>query len=96
MTETHPLDEDRDPASAALVRAFAAEVAARYGGDLTRMRRALGYSNATWVGDGVAVRITHTPVDMAAEVALVRTRCRPRSDTRRSSGRARSRVMTGS
>src|SRR6478736_6362727 len=70
--ETHPLDEDRDPASAAVVRAFAAEVAAQYGGDLTRMRRALGYSNATWVGDGVAVRITHTPVDMAAEVALVR------------------------
>jgi aminoglycoside phosphotransferase (APT) family kinase protein len=71
-TETHPLDEDRDPANAAAVRGFAAEVAAQYGGDLTRMRRALGYSNATWVGDGIAVRITHTPVDMAAEVALVR------------------------
>ncbi len=71
-TETHPLDEDRDPASAAAVRGFAAEVAAQYGGDLTRMRRARGYSNATWVGDGIAVRITHTPVDMAAEVALVR------------------------
>ena len=71
-TETHPLDEDRDPANVAAVRGFAAEVAAQYGGDLTRMRRALGYSNATWVGDGVAVRITHTPVDMAAEVALAR------------------------
>ena len=70
--ETHPLDEDRDPANVAAVRGFAAEVAAQYGGDLTRMRRALGYSNATWVGDGVAVRIAHTPVDMAAEVALVR------------------------
>ena len=72
MTATHPLDEDRDPASAAVVRGFAAAVATQYGGDLTRMRRALGYSNATWVGDGVAVRITHTPVDMDAEVALVR------------------------
>jgi len=51
---------------------LAAEVAAQYGGDLNRMRRANGYSNATWVGDGVAVRITHTPVDMAAEVALAR------------------------
>ena len=71
-TEPHPLDEDRDPADAAAVRSFAAKVAAQYGGDLTRMRRALGYSNATWVGDGVAVRITHTPVNMAAEVALVR------------------------
>ena len=71
-TETHPLDEDRDPASAAFVRGLAAEVAAQYGGDLNRMRRARGYSNATWVGDGVAVRITHTPVDMAAEVALAR------------------------
>lgn len=72
MTETHPLDEDRDAASVAVVRAFAAEVAAQYGGDFSRMRRALGYSSATWVGDGVAVRITHTPVDMAAVVALVR------------------------
>ena len=71
-TETHPLDEDRDPASAAFVRGLAAEVAAQYGGDLNRMRRARGYLNATWVGDGVAVRITHTPVDMAAEVALAR------------------------
>jgi scyllo-inosamine 4-kinase len=71
-TETHPLDEDRDPASAAFVRGLAAEVAAQYGGDLNRMRRARGYSNATWVGDGVAVRITHTPVDMAAEIALAR------------------------
>src|SRR5258706_2531168 len=71
-TETHPLDEARDPASAAFVRGLAAEVAAQYGGDLKRMRRARGYSNATWVGDGVAVRITHTPVDMAAEIALAR------------------------
>jgi scyllo-inosamine 4-kinase len=71
-TEAHPLDEDRDRASAAFVRALAAEVAAQYGGHLNRMRRARGYSNATWVGDGVAVRITHTPVDMAAEVALAR------------------------
>lgn len=68
----HPLDQYRDPSDAALVRGLAAEVATRYGGDLTRMRRANGYSNATWVGDGIAVRIAHTPVDMAHEVALVR------------------------
>lgn len=36
------------------------------------MRRANGYSNATWVGDGIAVRVAHTPVDMAREAALVR------------------------
>src|SRR4051812_34833423 len=71
-TETHPLDENRDPAIAAFVRGLAVEVAAKYGSDLNRMRRARGYSNATWVGDGVAVRITHTPVDIGAEVALVR------------------------
>ena len=58
--------------TAALVRGLAAQVAAQHGADLTRMRRALGSSNATWVGDGVAVRITHTPVDTSAEVALVR------------------------
>ena len=74
MTETHPLDEDRDPASAAVVRAFAAEVAAQHGGDLRGMRRALGISNATWVGGGLAVRIANAAVvdGMAAEVALVR------------------------
>jgi aminoglycoside phosphotransferase (APT) family kinase protein len=69
---THPLDQYRDPSDAALVRDLAAEVAARYGGELTLMRRANGYSNATWVGDGIAVRIAHTPVDMAREAGLVR------------------------
>lgn len=70
--DIHPLDQHRDPLHAAVVRGLAAEVAAHYGGELTRMRRANGYSNATWVGDGIAVRIAHTPVDMAREVALVR------------------------
>ena len=69
---THPLDQHRDPSDAALVRGLAAELAAHYGGDLARMRRANGYSNATWVGDGIAVRIAHTRVDMAHEAALVR------------------------
>lgn len=69
---THPLDQHSDPSRAALIRDLAAEVAAHYGGALTRMRRANGYSNATWVGDGIAVRIAHTPIDMAREVALVR------------------------
>jgi scyllo-inosamine 4-kinase len=38
------------------------------------MRRALGVSNSTWIGDGLAVRIAITPLAdaMAAEVALVR------------------------
>ena len=70
--ETHPLDQYRDPSDAALVQDLAAEVAAHYGGELTRMRRANGYSNATWVGDGIAVRIAHAPFGMAREAALVR------------------------
>lgn len=70
--DVHPLDEHRDPSDTAFVRGLAAEVAARHGGELTRMRRANGYSNATWVGDGIAVRIAHAPVGMAREVALAR------------------------
>lgn len=70
--ETHPLDQYRDPSDAAFVRGLAADVAAHHGGDLTRMRRTNGYSNATWVGDGIAVRIAHEPVDMAREAALLR------------------------
>lgn len=96
--ETHWLDQHRDPTDAAVVWSLAAQVVAQHGGDLRGMRRALGISNATWVGGGLAVRVANTSVvnGMAAEVALARARCRPRSDTRRSSGRARSRVMTGS
>lgn len=70
--DVHPLDERRDPLRVDLVRGLATQVAAHYGGDLTRMRRANGYSNATWVGDGIAVRIAYTPVDMAREAALAR------------------------
>src|SRR3954464_5649296 len=72
--ETHWLDQHGDPTEAAVVRSLAAEVAAQYGGELSRMRRALGISNATWVGGGLAVRIANTSVvdGMAAEVALVR------------------------
>jgi aminoglycoside phosphotransferase (APT) family kinase protein len=57
-----------------VVRSLAAQVVAEYGGDLSRMRRALGMSNATWVGGGLAVRIAKMPLvrDMAAEVALVK------------------------
>ena len=71
--ETHPLDEHRDPTEAAVVRSLAARVIAQHGGDLSGMRRALGVSNATWVGGGLAVRIANTSVvdGMAAEVALV-------------------------
>lgn len=58
----------------AAVRSLAAQVAAQHGGDLRRMRRALGVSNATWVGGGLAVRIASTPLvhHLAAEVPLVR------------------------
>src|SRR3954452_15349053 len=72
--ETHWLDQHRDPTEAAVVRSLAAKVVAQHGGDLRGMRRALGISNATWVGGGLAVRIANTSVvdDMAAEVALVR------------------------
>ncbi len=72
--ETHWLDQHRDPTEAAVVRSLAAQVVAQHGGDLRGMRRALGISNATWVGGGLAVRIANTSVvdGMAAEVALVR------------------------
>ena len=73
--ETHWLDEHRNPTEAAVVRSLAAQVVAQHGGDLSGMRRALGYSNATWVGGGLAVRIANASVvdaGMAAEVALVR------------------------
>lgn len=69
--ETHRLDAHRD---AAVVRSLAAEVVANHGGDIGRMRRALGFSNATWIGDGLAVRIANAPDvgAMSAEAALVR------------------------
>ena len=70
--DVHPLDEHRDPSEVALVQSLAAQAASRHGADLTRMRRANGYSNATWVGDGIAVRIARAPVGMAREAALVR------------------------
>ncbi|MBJ7263629.1 MAG: aminoglycoside phosphotransferase family protein [Burkholderiaceae bacterium] len=68
----HPLDKNRDPIGVAQVQRLAAKVAAHYGGELMQMRRANGYSNATWVGNNIAVRIAHTPVAMAREVALIR------------------------
>jgi aminoglycoside phosphotransferase (APT) family kinase protein len=57
-----------------VVESLAAQVVAEYGGDLNRMSRALGMSNATWVGGGLAVRIAKVPLvnAMASEVALVR------------------------
>ena len=72
--ETHWLDQHRDPTEAAVVWSLAAQVVAQHGGDLRGMRRALGISNATWVGGGLAVRIANTSVvdSMAGEVALVR------------------------
>jgi len=68
------LEETPSHDTSAVVRSLAAQVVANHGGDLDRMRRALGFSNATWIGDGLAVRIAHTPAvgAMSAEVALVR------------------------
>ena len=79
--ETHWLDQHRDPTEAAVVWSLAAQVVAQHGGDLRGMRRALGISNATWVGGGLAVRIANTSVvdGMAAEVALARAAARGRT-----------------
>jgi aminoglycoside phosphotransferase (APT) family kinase protein len=72
--ETHWFDEHSGATDAAVVRSLAARVVAQHGGDLSLMRRALGISNSTWVGGGLAVRITNKSVvdGMAAEIALVR------------------------
>ncbi len=72
--DAHSLDEDRNSTDVAVVRSLATRVVAEHGGDLSVMRRALGYSNSTWVGGGLAVRIANASVvnGMAAEVALVR------------------------
>src|SRR3954468_5746642 len=69
-----PAARIRQYALVTVVRSLAARVVAEYGGDLSRMRRALGMSNATWVGGGLAVRIAKMPLvsDMASEVALVK------------------------
>ena len=57
-----------------VAESLAAQVIADFGGDLNRMNRALGMSNATWVGGGLTVRIAMAPLvnAMAAEVALLR------------------------
>jgi aminoglycoside phosphotransferase (APT) family kinase protein len=71
--EMHSLDEHRDAPEAAAVRSLAEQVVSQHGGDLSRMRRALGMSNATWVGDGLAVRVANTAAgSMTSEVALAR------------------------
>src|SRR3954468_2777183 len=69
-----PAARIRQYALVTVVRSLAARVVAEYGGDLSRMRRALGISKATWVGGGLAVRIAKMPLvnAMAAEVALVK------------------------
>lgn len=72
--EPHKLDRQRSPEEAARIRSLASQVVGHHGGDLVDMRRALGYSNATWVGGGLAIRISTAPVadDMSNEVALVK------------------------
>ncbi|OMI37016.1 ATP:scyllo-inosamine phosphotransferase [Streptomyces sparsogenes DSM 40356] len=52
------MDSERDAARPAEVTAsVAAEVFQRYGVDFSRTRRAGGWTNATWLGGGLAVRV---------------------------------------
>src|SRR3954452_19233952 len=69
-----PVDHIGHYALVTVVGSLAAQVVAEYGGDLRQMRRALGMSNPTWVGGGLAVRIAKMPLvsDIAAAVALVK------------------------
>ena len=66
------VDRRRDPAEVARLATFAAQVLARHGGDFARARRAGGYSNLTWLADGLAVRIAATtgPGDLLREAKL--------------------------
>jgi aminoglycoside phosphotransferase (APT) family kinase protein len=52
-----PADQHRDPASIAQVAAIAAHILARHNVDFSAARRAGGWSNATWLAGGLALRI---------------------------------------
>src|SRR5438874_1461011 len=56
-----PADQDRDPATMASLRSIAAAIFGRYGVDLRAARRAGGWSNATWLAGGLALRIAGAP-----------------------------------
>lgn len=57
MDQSVPADRQRDPAVVAHVTALATQVLTRYGADVTAARRAVGWSNFTWLAGGLAVQI---------------------------------------
>jgi hypothetical protein len=72
MDQPISADRRRDPAAVARLAACAAQILARHGGDFGRARRAGGYSNLTWLADGLAVRIAAEagPGDLLREAKL--------------------------
>jgi aminoglycoside phosphotransferase (APT) family kinase protein len=56
MADT-PADEGRDPALVARLTQMAAEIFARHGVVLASTRRGGGWTNATWLADGLVLRI---------------------------------------
>lgn len=72
MDQPVPADRRRDPAAVARLAAYAAQIVARHGADFARARRAGGYSNLTWLADGLAVRIAAEagPGDLLREAKL--------------------------
>jgi aminoglycoside phosphotransferase len=72
MDQTVPADRRRDPAAVGRLATCAAQILARHGGDFARARRAGGYSNLTWLADGLAVRIAAEagPGDLLREAKL--------------------------
>lgn len=65
-------DRRRDPTAVARLATYAAQILARHGGDFARARRAGGYSNLTWLADGLAVRLAAAagPGDLLREARL--------------------------
>lgn len=72
MDQTVPADRHRDPAAVERLTTLAAQVLARHGGDFARARRAGGFSNLTWLADGLAVRVAAAagPGDLRREARL--------------------------
>jgi scyllo-inosamine 4-kinase len=56
-----PADRQRDPAMLAKLRGIAAGIFARHRVDFATAQRAGGWSNATWLGGGLALRISVEP-----------------------------------
>src|SRR4051794_27740291 len=67
-----PADRDRDPATMAGLGRIAAGIFARHEVDFLTARRAGGWSNATWLAGGLALRIAVAPgtEDIRREAAL--------------------------